>query len=173
MDRLFLLPGEMSNEERLDRLAHSMYYSSDECTGKAAAERKWPAPPGTKVCSSFVADLNGWRVTQDMLRHPSGPHWSELVHPGSVVSTSYGTGPYVVEEIHEHEHYGVKLISFVCSLPDSPRSKNGRMKGNPDGWLNDYLAVDGRLLALLLANNDEVIINTAQPLKQNIKVGFM
>jgi len=157
-NRLFLMPGEMTEEERLDRLAHSMQFESEECTAEAAAVRKWPAPQGDKVASSYVADLNGYRVTQDMLRHSKGPHWSQLVHPGSIVKTSYGTGPYVVESLHEYEHYGIKLISLICSLPAAPRRKDGKMKGEPDGWLNDYVAVDGRLLSLFLTNEDEVLV---------------
>jgi len=136
--------GGMSEEERRDRLAHSLQTMPEECTAEAAASRKWPAPPGVTVSSSYVADLNGYRVTQDMLRHPSGPHWSELVHVGSVVRTNYSTGPYIVQEIYEYEHYGVRLICLTM--------KPGK------AYLNDYVAVDGQLLALFLSNNDEIVI---------------
>ena len=171
--RLFLMPGEITNEERLDRLAHSMQFDPEDCTAEAASSRKYGAHPGEKIGSSYVADLNGYRVTQDMLRHPQGAHWSELVHIGTVVRTSYNTGPYVVEQINEHIIYGLKTISLVCSLPDAKRRKDGQMMGEPDGWLNEIVAMDGRLLKLFKANEDEVFVEREFQFKQNIQTSLI
>jgi len=89
-----------------------------------------------------------------------------------VVRTSYDTGPYVVEAISEHEDYGVKNISLVCSLPDAKRRKDGKMSGEPDGWLNEIVAVDGQLLKLFKASTDEIIVLTDFHPKQNVQVSL-
>ena len=147
-----------------------MLFDPEDRTAEAAAKRREVSP--LPLHSSYVADLNGYRVTQDMLRHPSGPPWNQIIHVGSAVRTSYDTGPYVVEAISEHEDYGVKTISLVCSLPNAKRRKDGKMAGEPDGWLNGYVAVDGRLLALFKANTDEIIIDSVLHLKQNVQVSL-
>lgn len=105
-----------------------------------------------------MADLNGDRVTQDMLRHPSGPHWSELVKVGSIIKTNYNSGPYIVEHISEREVYGVLTIGFTLSYPDAKRKKDGTMWGDPDGWISEIVAVDGELLKLFLKNKDTVTV---------------
>ena len=148
-----------------------MLFDPEDRTAEAAAKRREVSP--LPVHSSYVANLNGYRVTQDMLRHPQGAHWSDLVHVGSVVRTSYSTGPYVVEAISEHEDYGVKNISLVCSLPDAGRRKDGKMSGEPDGWLNEIVAVDGRLLKLFKASTDEIIVLSDFHPKQNVQVTLL
>jgi hypothetical protein len=149
---------KMSEEERRDRLANSLQFEPEERTSEAAANRKYTAPGGQIPGSSYIADLNGWRVTQDMLRHPSGKHWSEIVKICSVIKTSYETGPYIVESISEYSVYGVKVLSFVLSKENASRKKDGTMSGEPDGWINEIVAVDGRLLKLFKGSDDEVFV---------------
>lgn len=122
-------------------------FSPEQRTAKAAAKRKKVAPHPLHSC--YVADLNGYRVTQDMLRHPSGPRFCDLIGVGTVVRTSYGTGPYIVKDIREFVDYGVETYSLVCSDVD----KSGRY------FLNELVAVDGRMLALFVANDDEVFVD--------------
>jgi hypothetical protein len=135
-----------------------LMFDPEQQTAEAAASRKKlsPRPPG----SSYVADLNGYRVTQDMLRHPAGQHWSEIIGVGAIVRTSYGLDrPYLVEKIHEGTKYGVQYISLICSAEDTRRRKDGQLKNDTDfSYLNEYVAVDGKLLALFISNNDEVIV---------------
>ncbi|OGN92334.1 MAG: hypothetical protein A2Z75_04475 [Chloroflexi bacterium RBG_13_50_10] len=148
-----------------------MLFDPEDRTAEAAAKRREVSP--LPLYSSYVADLNDYRVTQDMLRHPSGLKWDLIVHVGSMVRTSYDTGPYVVEAISEHEDYGVKNISLVCSLPDAKRRKDGKMSGEPDGWLNEIVAVDGRLLELFKASTNEIIVLIDFHPKQNVQVSLL
>lgn len=48
-----------------------MLFDPEDRTAEAAAKRREVSP--LPLHSSYVADLNGYRVTQDMLRHPAGP----------------------------------------------------------------------------------------------------
>jgi len=108
-------------------------------------ERPAPLPPR----NSYLADLNSYPVTQDMLRKPHGPSVGDLIQPGSVVRTSYGTGPYIVVDIGHYSYYGVEAHSLVCK----------DMDGRGRYYLNELVAVDGRILKLFLANEDEVFID--------------
>lgn len=121
-----------------------LQFAPEERTAEAAAARRQVSP--YRLGSSYVADLNGYRVTQDMLRHPSGPRFRELLKEGDVVRTSYGTGPYIVDHIGKYPTYGVECYSL--GLKD--------MLGKRGYGINELVAVDGRLLALFLANEDEV-----------------
>lgn len=135
-----------------------LMFDEEQQTAKAAAVRKKIAP--FPLAGSYCADLNGYRVTQAMLRHPHGRHWSEIVRVGAIVRTSYGLDrPYMVENIYENTMYGVGVISFRCSGENTSRRKDGQLSGDGDYfYLNEYVAVDGRLLALFIANKDEVIV---------------
>lgn len=146
-------------------------FEPEDRTAKAAEKRQNISP--LPLHSSYIADLNCYRVIKDMLRFPSGPHWSEIVKIGNIVETSYDTGPYVVEAISEHETYGVKCITLICSLPNAKRRKDGRMMGDPDGWLNEIVAVNGRLLKLFKANKDEVLVKGEFRFNQNVQVKLL
>lgn len=122
-------------------------FDPEERTAKAAAKRKAISP--LLLRSSYVADLNGYRVTQNMLRHPAGPPLPKLIKRGTIVKTSYDTGPYVVKEVSPYTDYGVETHSLKC------RHVNG---GGGEYFLNELVAVDGRVLHLFLANEDEVFI---------------
>ena len=130
-------------------------FAPHQQTAEAAAARKAVSP--RPLHSPYVADLNGYRVTQDILRHPSGIPLPELVKPGTVVKTSYGTGPYIVKSVSRWEIYGVETHSLVCK---SSEDSNG------DSYLNNLVAVDGRILQLFLANEDEVFVLDDYPLRQ-------
>ncbi len=96
---------------------------------------------------------------------PSGaPDVAALVHPGMVIRTSYGTGgtviaiegPYVhvAPDGSEYPHFTIVYV---------PSERFGR-HGKPDrNWINECVAVDGRILKLLEANLDEVFIESAVP----------
>lgn len=125
-----------------------LQFDPEQRTAEAAAARKRVSKD--KICSSFVADLNGYRVTQDMLRHPQGTPFFELVKAGDTVRTSYGTGPYIIKAIIPCLDYSVQTYSIVC--------KGGY-------HLNELVAVNGRILHLFLANEDECFI-TETPLSE-------
>ncbi|NNB08730.1 hypothetical protein HBN83_22795 [Pseudomonas fragi] len=78
------------------------------------------------------------------------PEVDALLAVGDVVSTSYGTGPYRVKRVTRHEWRGLRQFSLVLNDTD------GR-KG--DSYINELVAVDGRLLKLFANNQDEVFVD--------------
>ena len=144
-------------------------FDPEQRTAEAAAARKKISP--RKLRSSYVADLNGYRVTQDMLRHPSGPPFTKLVQIGQVVRTNYSSfnpsgadirvpfaeeKPYIVEGIHKFEDYGVECYSLTLSDTDGRRGYS----------INELVAVDGKMLHLFLANEDAVFVDNDYQLPQ-------
>lgn len=123
-----------------------LQFDPEQRTAEAAATRKAISP--RPLHSSYIADLNGYRVTQDMLRHPSGTPFPEIIKVGTLIKTSYGTGPYAVKNIIPCSDYGVQTYHLTCRSP----TRSGEF------LLNELVAVDGRILALFLANQDEVFL---------------
>lgn len=78
------------------------------------------------------------------------PEVDALLTVGDVVWTSYGTGPYRVKCVTRHEWRGLRQFSLVLNDTD------GR-KG--DSYINELVAVDGRLLKLFANNQDEVFVD--------------
>jgi hypothetical protein len=144
--QLQIFPDNAYRKRQPVNIRNCFQFAPHERTAEAAAARESTSPWPLRSC--YVADLNGYRVTQDMLRHPSGPAMRDLVAAGMAIRTSYNTGPYLVKRISAHENYGVKCYSFACTGVD----RHGEY------YLNDYVAVDGRILHLFLANDDELII---------------
>lgn len=104
----------------------------------------------------FQADTLEMALPPDLaLRQtPAGqPTVQELCPPGSIVRTNYNTGPYVVRRLAAHTWRGCVSWSLHCSKVNS--EKIGY-------WLNDYVAVDGRLVHLF-SNNDDRVIVTRRP----------
>jgi hypothetical protein len=94
--------------------------------------------------------------TRLRLTPPGPPTAPVVVQPGDVVVTSYGSGPYIVEEVvgpHTEggypPHYTL-VCTMVHPLPGRPRGTRF--------WLNELVAQDGRLLALFEVNHDEVFV---------------
>lgn len=96
---------------------------------------------------------------------PSGaPDVSALVHPGMVIRTSYGTGGtvigvegpcvHVAPDGSEYPHFTIVYV---------PSERFGRLGKLDRNWINECVAVNGRILKLLEANLDEVIIEGAVP----------
>ena len=77
------------------------------------------------------------------------PEVDALLAVGDLVWTSYGTGPYLVKCVTCHEWRGLRQFSLVLNDAD------GR-KG--DSYINELVAVDGRLLKLFANNQDEVFV---------------
>jgi hypothetical protein len=84
-----------------------------------------------------------------------------LVRLGSVVRTSYGTGPYIVAEISMFEYRPPEggwfpHWSFVVQriAPDGAIVWGDRGRG----WLNEIVPHGRRLLALFENNDDEVFV---------------
>ncbi|MCE4058472.1 hypothetical protein [Pseudomonas sp. Au-Pse12] len=110
----------------------------------------WPAHSSYQADSGFL-DLQQYRQT------PLGqPEVDSLVFPGDTVWTSYGSGPYVVREVAAQGCRGMRC--FTLALVDLGEDKPGKRKREANAWINEVVAVDGRLLKLFANNCDEVFI---------------
>lgn len=94
---------------------------------------------------------------------PAGaPDVAALVHPGIVIRTSYGTGGTVIDVKGPHVHVapdGSEHPHFtIVYVPSERFGRHGKLDGN---WINECVAVDGRILKLLEANLDEVFVEGA------------
>lgn len=102
-------------------------------------------------------DLGRYRMTP-----PCAPDVPALVRPGMTVHTSYGTGGIVIAVegpvIHvapdggEYPHFTIIYV---------PVDRFGRHSKLDRNWINECVAVDGRILKLLEANSDEIFIEVA------------
>lgn len=80
---------------------------------------------------------------------PNGPTVKDLCPPGTIVATNYATGPYVVRTVSDRMWKGKRCWGLTCA---QLRAKKA------DSYLNDYVAIDGRIRHLFGINNDEVLI---------------
>ena len=90
---------------------------------------------------------------------PYAPDVLALVQPGTAVRTSYGTGGIVIAiegpAIHvasdgrEYPHFTIVYV---------PNDRLGRHSKLDRNWINECVAVDGRILKLLEANADDVFV---------------
>ena len=90
-----------------------------------------------------------------------------FVRPGMTVRTSYGTGGIVVEVVGPSVHVatdGKEYPHFTIVYVSADRV--GRHSNLDRNWINECVAVGGRILKLLEANRDEVFIEeiTIKPL---------
>lgn len=110
----------------------------------------WPASTNAQ------AEL-GYR---DLLQYRQTPHGQpevdQLVFPGDTVWSSYGSGPYVVKEVNAYQCQGMRCFSLV--LVDLGEADVRKRKRESCSWINEVVAVDGRLLKLFVRNEDEVFI---------------
>jgi hypothetical protein len=100
--------------------------------------------------NSFQVDVLGLIPPEGEFRQtPAGePEVKDLVAIGAIVETNYGTGPYRVKRVDRHVWRGLASYSLVCEGVE-----NGR-----EGYLNEYVAVGGRLLHLFPSNHDEILL---------------
>ncbi len=103
-----------------------------------------------------MAEGFGYRV-------PTGLPIHDVVGPGAIVRTSYGSGPYLVARVAGPWAYqppeGGRFDHWTLCLVDLREGK--RRKGHDpvaDSTVNEIVAVDGRLLKLFEVNLDEVLI---------------
>lgn len=96
---------------------------------------------------------------------PEGqPTVADLVKPGMTIRTSYGTGGKVLSvdgPFTEQLQPGGQVYppSYTIVL-----TKNGK---KPDGWINELVAVDGRILKLFENNDDEVFLEAEAAAAEN------
>lgn len=128
-------------------------------------------PHHSKKPRQFVAHTTsqtklGYPHAEQYRRTQSGaPTVAELVHPGDTVTTSYGTGGVViaVNELSFTAPTGETLPHFTIVYV--PSDRHGRHRDNDRRWLNECVAVEGRILKLFENNSDEVfVIERARPI---------
>lgn len=113
----------------------------------------WPAT------SEYQRDVAGLAAPIQYRQTPHGqPGVDQLVRIGDTIWTSYCSGPYVVCGVKPYECYGMRV--FTLELRDLGRASGAgkRSKRDPDGWINELVAVDGRILKLFANNDDEVYV---------------
>lgn len=117
------------------------------------------APRQYLAHSLYSADLGSYDPGLYRSTPACAPDVPALVRPGMTVRTSYGSGGIVIEvkgpAIHvaqdgnEYPHFTIVYV---------PADRYGRHSKLDHNWINECVAVDGRILKLLEANDDEVFI---------------
>lgn len=108
-------------------------------------------------------DMNDYRIT------PKGQKIvPELIRVGTVIKTSYSTGPYtvinvtgpytqsaMVKEWIYPPHYSLRMC-----LPDKFKDflRLGKLRDSDYYYVNELVAIDNEILHLFKANEDKVII---------------
>ena len=103
-----------------------------------------------KAHSSYLVQLNGVRLNEEDIRWPSGSDFCHQIVVGDLVETSYDTGGEVT---HINRHSSLELGGL--SMPEH-FSLVYKDKRGGTCFLNDLVAVDGRILSLFADNTDEV-----------------
>lgn len=90
---------------------------------------------------------------------PGAPDVSMIVWPGMQIQTSYGTGGVVIEVTGPYTHVGKDGRDYPhFTIVYVPAERFGRHLSSDLCWINECVAVHGRILKLFNANSDEVII---------------
>jgi len=129
--------------------------------------RKQPAPAvacSYEAHSTYTANLGVPDRRQYRRTTPGAPTVADLVRPGDTVATSYNTGGYVIEvkEYFYDAPTGEALSHFTIVYV--PATHATRYRDIDRHWINECVAVDGRILMLFEANPDEIfVVGRAQP----------
>ncbi len=106
-------------------------------------------------------DLGHYRTTP-----PGTPDVAALVRPGMAVRTSYNTSGIVIQVAGPYEHVGDDGKSYPhFTIVYVPADRYGRRRENDHRWINECVAVRGRILMLFEANTDEVFIDGTEARK--------
>ena len=141
---------------------------ADELMGEVLALAEKPITMARNTYTAGLSEPTDGRYR----RTPEGqPKVPDFVAPGSVIRTNYDTGPYIVTKVsgpyeyrpddgdgHAYEHYS---LTMVHSSKFRERPAKATLKG--DSYINELVAVDGRLLKLFEANTDEVTVERFNP----------
>lgn len=91
-------------------------------------------------------------------RRPTGAPIADLVQPGSIVTTNYGTGPYCVVEVAGPYPYDDGCQHWSLCMIDANWRDHRKSMPAVHAWINEIVPVDGRLLMLFENNTDEVFV---------------
>lgn len=128
-------------------------------------EQSSPADKSTwEAHSTYTADLGVPDRRRYRRTPPGAATVADLVRPGDAVSTSYNTGGVVIEvkEYFYAAPTGETLSHFTIVYV--PANQATKYRDTDHHWINECVAVDGRILMLFEANSDEVfVVDQAQP----------
>lgn len=121
-----------------------------------------PVAPRHLAHSLYSADHGGHDPGRYRVTPPGAPDVPALVRPGMAVRTSYGSrgiviaveGPFI-HRAADGSEYPYFTIVYV------PADRFGRHTKLDHNWLNECVAVHGRILKLLEANSDEFFVEPA------------
>lgn len=120
----------------------------------------------TAYHSSYVADLSSHRPALDELRieDEGKPTVADLIPIGSIIETSYNSGPYFVDSVKSYECYGLRV--WTLSGFSADEAGNYTPNENRRFWINecvaDHTGSAPVIRKLFRANEDVVtIIGTA------------
>lgn len=99
--------------------------------------------------------LHGRDIDPAWLRQPrpGEPSLTSLISPGDTITTSYGTGPYVVEHIVEGAIAEVRCWSLVCRC----------LQGGSSTYLNEYTTQGSEIVSIWTARPDRVRVIGRSP----------
>jgi hypothetical protein len=130
-----------------------------------------PAAPARPALGTYQAELGLSTDGRYRLTPEGQPRVPDLVAPGSVIITNYDTGPYIVTCVigpfeyrpddgdgEPYQHYSLQMVHSAKFIEKPTRAT---LKG--DSYINEVVAVDGRLLKLFEANTDEVTVKRFNP----------
>jgi len=109
--------------------------------------------------SLFSAGLGAYDPGHYRSTPPGAPDVAFLVRVGAMVRTSYGPGGIVTKVEGPHVHVTADGREYPhFTIVYVPSERFGRHCKLDRNWINECVAVDGRILKLLEANLDEVFI---------------
>ncbi|WLE00848.1 hypothetical protein PX860_27330 (plasmid) [Agrobacterium leguminum] len=112
--------------------------------------------------SLYSAELGAHDPGRYRRTPPCAPDVAALVQPGMTVRTSYGTGGIVVAVEGPTVHHGRDGREYPhFTIIYVPAKRFGRHSAADHCWLNECVAVGGRILMLLEANDDEVFVEAS------------
>jgi hypothetical protein len=121
-----------------------------------------PPPPADKPTwgahSIYTADLgvpDRWRYRRTP---PGSPTVADLVQPGTVVSTSYGTGGVVIEVKEYFYTAPTRETLSHFTIIYVPPDRAQKYRDTDRYWINECVAVGDRIVMLFEANEDEVFV---------------
>jgi hypothetical protein len=122
-----------------------------------------PGEPRRHLAHSlYSADLGCHDPGRYRFTPPCAPDVSALVRPGMTVRTSYGTGGIVIAVRGPVIHVGTDGREYPhFTIVYVPADRFGQHSKQDHNWINECVAVDGRILKLLEANSDEVFVEAA------------
>lgn len=127
--------------------------------------RKQPAPACRyEAHSTFTAGLGVPDRRQYRRTPPGAPNVADLARPGDTVATSYHTGGVVIAVTESFYDAPTGETLSHLTIVYVPADRAAKYRDNDLRWINECVAIDGRIRMLFEANADEVfVVDRVQP----------